>query len=103
MAKYVKCIENYNLTRYLTIGDCYKILGETSLMYQIQDDKGHEDWYDMRCFEEPYDLPEPITFSSQQEFEDAVMAVIIKRLNVCDYNKEGKIFLDVVDAFQDDE
>lgn len=82
MAKYVKCIDNYKIHNLLKVGNCYKILFYTDSNYRIVDELGCEDWFNIDYFGEPYELPEPITFASQEDFENAVMAVIMKRLSI---------------------
>lgn len=81
MAKYVKCIQG-GLGVPLTAGNCYKVVSDDGYGYLIENDEGLFEWYSEIRFEEPYDLPEAITFSSQQEFEDAVMKVVLERLSV---------------------
>lgn len=84
MAKYVKCIDNSLYTGCITNGASYKIIslcGDTRA-YLIVDDYRAERWVPEENFEEPYELPESITFASQEEFENAVMAVVMKRISI---------------------
>ena len=81
MVKYVKCIQS-DLGVPLTEGNCYKIIGSDKVSYFIEDDNGCLEWWTKYRFGEPYELPEPITFASQEEFENAVMAAVLKRLSI---------------------
>jgi hypothetical protein len=84
MAKYVKCICNDCYKGCMTNGTSYKtiaVCGDTR-SYLIVDDYKTERWVPEENFEESYDVPETITFSSQQEFEDAVMKVVLERLQI---------------------
>jgi hypothetical protein len=81
MAKYVKCIQG-DLGVPLTDGNCYRVMGDDNVGYLIEDDSGSLEWWNKYRFEEPYDLPEAITFSSQQEFDNAVMKVVLERLQI---------------------
>jgi hypothetical protein len=83
MAKYVKCIDNSGIP--FTEGNCYTIVNSDRSSYLLTDDYGVLHWRNKVKFEEPYDLPDTITFPSQQEFEDAVMKVVIERLRVYNY------------------
>ena len=79
MAKYVKCIDNDKYTGCITNGVSYKVL-EYNLNreeYLIIDDYQKERWLVAERFEDSY-----ITFTSQEEFENAVMEVIMKRLSI---------------------
>ncbi len=87
MAKYVKCIQG-DFGVPLTEGNCYKVINSNKVGHLVQDDEGHLEWWSRDRFGEPYELPEPITFSSQEEFEDAVMAVIMERLEVFSYSTD---------------
>lgn len=80
MAKYVKCIDNSGIP--FTEGNCYTVINADIICYLLRDDSGLENWWNKGMFEEPYELPEPITFASQEDFENAVMEVVMKRLNV---------------------
>ncbi len=84
MAKYVKCIDNSLYTGCITNGASYKVITQCfdTYSYLIVDDYKTERWIALDRFEEPYELPEAITFASQEEFEDAVMEVLLKRLGV---------------------
>ena len=101
MAKYVKCIDDRDLKSFIKEGNTYRILEDVRNKYKIIDDYGSKNYFNKWLFEEPYELPEPITFASQEDFENAVMEVVIKRLNVCDYSKDGRIYFDVEDAFKE--
>lgn len=87
MAKYVKCIDNSGIP--FTEGNCYAIVNSDRICYLLTDDHGVLHWWNKGMFEEPYELPEPITFASQEEFENAVMEVIMKRL--CIHSHEAYI------------
>jgi len=104
MAKYVKCIQS-DLGVPLTERNCYKVMGDDKTGYLIEDDSGSLEWWNKYRFEEPYDLPESITFSSQQEFEDAVMKVVLERLRVYEdretrFGNTRKTFMDIEDEQQ---
>jgi hypothetical protein len=79
MAKYVKCVDNDLNYIPLTIGSVYKVIDFDSASYMIEDDTKCVEWWNNYRFEE---LPEAVTFSSQQEFEDAVMKVVLERLQI---------------------
>lgn len=57
---------------YTGFQDCYHIIG----------DDGFEQTLFKERFELIDELPEPITFASQEEFENAVMEVVMKRLSI---------------------
>ncbi len=82
MAKYVKCIDSSGWDGDLTSDNSYKVLHNDGLNYMIRSDEGVNRWFEHTRFEESYEIPDMIVFSSQQEFEDAVMAVVMKRLGV---------------------
>jgi len=86
MAKYVKCIQS-DFGTFLTEGNCYKIINSDSNGYLVYADNNEAIWYRKYRFGEPYELPEPITFASQEEFENAVMEVVLKRLGVYNYTE----------------
>lgn len=83
MAKYVKCIDNSGIP--FTEGNCYAVVNSDRICYLLTDDHGVLHWWNKGMFEEPYEIPEPITFTSQEEFENAVMAAVMKRLCVHSY------------------
>jgi len=80
MVKYVKCISDSGIP--FTEGNCYATVNTDKSSYLLTDDYGTLQWWNKTRFAEPYDLPEAITFASQQEFEDAVMKVVLERLAV---------------------
>jgi hypothetical protein len=82
MAKYVKCVNSSGWSGDLSRASCYKIIHSDGLNYLIKSDSGKNIWFECERFEEPYEIPDMIIFSSQQEFEDAVMKVILERLDV---------------------
>ena len=88
MAKYVKCIDNSGIL--FTEGNCYAVVNSDRICYLLTDDHGVLRWWNKGMFEEPYDLPEPITFASQEDFENAVMAVVLKRLGVYNYTESPR-------------
>lgn len=91
MAKYVKCIDNSLYTGCITNGASYKVITQCfdTYSYLIVDDYKTERWIALDRFEEPCELPEPITFASQEEFDNAVMEVVMKRL--CIHSHEAYI------------
>jgi hypothetical protein len=80
MTKYVKCVDNTGIP--FTEGNCYAIVNSDRASYLLTDDYGILHWWNKIKFEEPCDLPDAITFSSQQEFEDTVIKVVLERLSV---------------------
>lgn len=84
MAKYVKCVEG-DVGVHLTLGSCYRVFKQDRFGYLIENDNEVFEWFCADRFTEPYDLPASFTFSSQQEFEDAVMKVVLERLRVYNY------------------
>ena len=94
MVKYVKCIQ-VDVGVPLTHGNSYKIVNSDKVSYLIQDDGGDLEWWNKYRFEEPYELPESITFASQEEFENAVMEVVMKRLEVSE-KRQGDYYTDEV-------
>lgn len=88
MSKYVKCVSSSGWSGALTEDSCYKVLSSDGLNYLITSDEGVDIWFECERFEEPYELPEPITFKSQEEFENAVMAVVMGRLEVFSYSTD---------------
>lgn len=89
MAKYVKCVDNSLYTGCITSGACYKVITQCydTGAYLIVDDYREERWVPEENFEEPYELPDTITFASQEDFENAVMGVVFKRLGVYNYTE----------------
>ncbi len=99
MAKYAKCVCNDCYKGCMTNGASYKIItvcGNTR-SYLIADDYKMERWVPEENFEEPYDLLEAITFSSQREFEDAVMNVLKSRLEVFEWREGYKEYFHMED------
>jgi hypothetical protein len=80
MAKYVKCVQDSGIP--FAKGNCYAVVNSDKSSYLLKNDYGVLQWWSKTGFEDQYDLPEPITFSSQQEFEDAVMKVVLERLQI---------------------
>lgn len=58
--------------KYTGFQDCYHIIG----------DDGFEQTLFKERFEVVEELSESITFTSKKEFEDAVMAAVLKRLSI---------------------
>lgn len=101
MSKYVRCIDNEANSVYLTTGNSYKIIGSSEYGYDIQNDKGYILCYRHWRFDEPYDLPEPIVFLTQQDFEDAVMKTVMQRLSVFEWREGWKTHFGMEDSDED--
>lgn len=73
----VKCIDSG--IQKITIGRIYEVRCEDGTAFNITDDDGNNVWLSDTRFE---DVPDTITFASQEEFENAVMAAVMKRLSI---------------------
>lgn len=90
MAKYVKCVANNTAELNLTKDKTYKLLDSSSddfCKWAVKNDLGDIVWYSRGGFVEDVEG----VYRSQEEFEDAVMKVVLERLRVYKY---GNIELD---------
>ena len=87
MAKYVKCIDNSRNKDNLTIGKVYESFSYSPTHISLVNDNGDVCTYQMNRFQDVDD--NRVIFTSQEDFENAVMAVIMKRL--CIHSHEAYI------------
>ena len=80
----VKCIDSG--IHKITNGRIYEVRCEDGTAFNITDDEGNNVWLSDTRFE---DVPDTVTFTSQEDFENAVMAVVMKRL--CIHSHEAYI------------
>lgn len=73
-----KCVDSGGIHR-ITNGKIYEVLCEDGTAFNITDDNDNNVWLSDTRFE---DVPDTITFTSQEEFENAVMAAVMKRLSI---------------------
>lgn len=85
----VKCIDSG--IHKITNGRVYEVRCEDGTAFNITDDESNNVWLSDTRFE---DVPDTITFASQEEFENAVMEVVLKRLGVqtLTFDKWGRKF-----------
>ena len=89
MAKYVKCTNNIDVENYIEVGKEYKLL-EVAVDGSYLIESGHGTyWFLPSRFDSDKinSEGEPITFTSQEDFENAVMEVVLKRLGVYNYTE----------------
>lgn len=102
MAKYVRCIDDFEVGHCISIGTVYEIIGEDFFNWKIgSDDNKNTNYFSKQRFEKPYEVQEPIVFLTQQDFEDAVMKTVMQRLSVFEWREGWKTHFGMEDSDED--